>query len=726
MERHSTFCRLCGPQCGLMVEVDGDRIVRVLPDRENPMSRGYCCVKGRNYGEIHQGPGRLRQSLRRTPSGHEPVPVDEATAAIAERLVGIRDSYGPQSIGVFRATASYGATLTRPALGAWLRRVGSSKLFSSSTIDQSAKSIAAMRMGSFEAGLQDLSDSDVLMVIGANPLVSHNGGLEASFPICNPLANLRAAKRRGMKLILIDPRRNETAHHADLFLQVKPGEDAVLLAAFINLAFERGWWDVDFCHQHVEGVEALREAVAPATVNLAAERCGVPGDLIVEAAELFGRARRGPVYTGTGPDMSPRSNLAEHLVSALNAICGRYRRAGDRNPNPGVLRPWPRRAQVRPSSREWEGGFRSRIGGHGLINGELPAAILADEILEPGPDRLRALVVVGGNPAACIPDQQRMVQALGALDLLVTIDPYLTETARLADYVIAPALALERPDHTMNMEAVFPQPFAQYTQAVIPKPDGVVEEWEFFWALAECMGLHLTRDLIAAAPRDPRLGPSGTSEATPGPRESKPTSEELLERLAAGSRVALAEVRRHPHGAVFPDPTSQTIRPPDERAAAKLQVLPGDVAAELADAILRPSSGNRRPFLLTCRRSAELMNTVGREIAGLAKHSYNPAFVHPESLTAIGVAVGDEVLIESDQATVRAVIDADDEVRPGVISMTHCWGRLPGEEDDPRLVGTNPARLISASSPTESINRMPRMSAIPVDIIPVRRAALGV
>jgi anaerobic selenocysteine-containing dehydrogenase len=700
----------------LVVDTADGVIVAVRPDKDNPVSRGYSCPKGRAYGKMHSHPDRLLATRRRRPDGSfEVIDCSAAIVDIAARLQQVIEEHGPNAVGVFRATQSYFSTLTRPSLGAWLARVGTSKLFSSSTIDQSAKSIATMRMGRFDSGLQDVSVSDVQLLVGINPLVSHIGGHEFSFPICDPLARLREAKARGMKLIVVDPRRTETANHADVFLQALPGEDAVLLAAFLHVILDEGLYDEQFCDQYVTGLESLRAAVSTATPELAAERTGLsPGDIIA-AATLFGSAQRGCAVTGTGPDMAPRSNLTEHLVNCLNAVGGRYLRSGEVSPNPGVFRPRTRRAQVTPPSREWESGFRSRIGGHGTINGELPSAILADEMLEPGEDRIRALIVVGGNPAVCLPDQERAVRALSSLDLLVTIDPYMTETARLAHYVIAPAMALERPDHTMAMEVSFPGPFAQYAEAVVAKPPGVVEEWEFFWELAERMGIPITADSIAQAAGDARFGSivteaTRTSTTTSG----KPTSETLLARLAESSSVPLAEIRRHRHGAFFDARPSLVAEAVPEAIGHRLDLLPDDVAGELAAALGGRAEGGVHSHLLVSRRMRDVLNSLGRHLGD--SPSYNPAFMHPDDLGALQVVAGDSVTVTSRYGSIVGVVRPDPSVRRGVVSMSHCWGWLPGESHAPTDGGSNTARLISTDDEVESINRMPRMSAVPVTI----------
>ena len=651
-----TYCRICVPQCGLLVEVKDGQIAGVRPDKQNPLSRGYSCPKGRNSGRLHTSEDRLLSSQRRTAGGTlEAVPIGAATAD-CRTLVPHRRTPRPELSWCTPCRSSYFAVLTRPSINAWLRALGSSKLFSASTIDQSAKQVATMRMGRVESGLQDMASSDVMLLAGTNPLISHIGGHDGAFPICDPLARLREAKKRGMKLIVIDPRRTETARYADLHLQPLPGEDSILFAAMINIIISERLYDADFCRRHVNGLDDLAARVREATPALAAQRTGLSTEEIVQAARMFGTARRGGALTGTGPDMGPRSNLAEHLVSCLNTICGRYLRAGDQDPNPGVFRPLVRREQISPPRHEWDFSYKSRIGGTGQIMGELPSGILADEILVPGEDQIRALVVVGGNPAVCLPDQVHAVEALRSLELLVTVDPFVSETGRLADYIIAPAMPYERADCTIVFEGLYPGPFAQYTEPIIAKPSGVVEEWEFFWDLATRMDIPMTpvslvtggasgsASRLADDPLEPVL--SNMEEAV------RPSSEDLIKLMTSGSRIPLEEIRSHVHGAFYWPEDAVVKKGLLEAADRRLELIPADVDADLTHAIEVSVPREGRAFLLVVRRMKEVLNSYGRRLEGLSPQPYNPAYMNPSDIESLGCVSGEMFRLESDHGSI--------------------------------------------------------------------------
>lgn len=695
-----TFCRICSGICGVLVTVSDGRVTKVVGDRDNVLTGGYTCVKGRRLGEFHHAVDRYQSSQRRIDGRHVPVPAADAAAEVGARLRQIVERHGPDSVAVFIGTQSYTATLTYPFVVAWARALGTHKIFSTTTIDQSAKRVAAERLGSWLGGRQRFEDSDVWLLAGTNPLVSMQGGEGSGFPVHGGPRRLREARNQGLKLIVVDPRRSDTARHADQHLALIPGTDAVLLAALLHVVLAEGLHDQEFCDRYANGLDVLRRAVRDATPAAVARVTGLSAGELVAAARSFGAARRGMATSGTGANMGPWSNLVEHLLQALNVVCGRYPAAGDPAAGGPVLGAAGNpRAQVQPPARSFERGFRSRIGGFGMMSGELPSAVLPDEILQPGPDRVRALVVSGGNPAACLPDQAKAVRALSALDLLVTVDPYPSETARLAHYVIAPALSLERADHTSLCEPWFSEPFAQYTEPLLPRPPGVVEDWEFFLGLAGAMGLTLCVGRRTFAPGGP-----------------DPTSEQLLAAFADQGRVGLDEVRAHPHGARFNLPP--VLVQPGDPEAGRFELCPPDVAAELAAAL----SGERlqaradRPFRLVVRRDKETMNTLGRRLPGLPETPYNPCRMHPDDAASLDATAGDTVEIVSDHGRLRAVLALDPTLRPGVLSMAHCYGDLPGQDDDPRAYGANPGRLLSLDHDIETINAMPRITALPVSV----------
>ena len=557
----TAICRFCHATCGLKVTLEHGQVVSLIGDIENPMYHGYSCVKGRNYHEFHRDPGRVLHPLQRDGAGQlQRVSADAAFTGIAARLTQIVARHGPRAVAMYGGTFSHFCPAGVMLRDAFMDAIGSPMRFTNATIDQPGKPIAMAMHGRWGAGPQAFADADVCLLVGANPLVSMWGGI----PAFNPAKRLHEARARGLKLIVIDPRRTETARKAELHLQCLPGHDSELLAAMLHVIFAEQLHDAAFVESETRGLEELRAAVAPFTPERVATVAGVEAADIATAARMFATARRGNATSGTGPSMAPHGLLMDYLVLALNTVCGRWIRAGELLPNRGVLfRQFS--GVARTEKPRLASGFGETLRVRGLTDtaAGMPTAALADEILTPGPGQVKALFVVGGNPMLSWPNQAKTQRALAALELLVVVDPQVSATARLAHYVIGPRFGFETPAITFGNEGIttyglsigYQEPYAQYQPQIIEPPPGseVLEDWRFFYELGRAMGMQLAYRGHLFDMQNP------------------PTTDALLEQFVARSRVPLAEIKRYPHGHVFPDP-QPFAAPKDEGWPHRLQL----------------------------------------------------------------------------------------------------------------------------------------------------------
>lgn len=711
-----TYCRFCHAYCPMQATVEDNRLIALEPDPSNEIYGGYTCVKGRQLIEQIDHPARLRQSQKKQADGSfAPIGSEQALDEIAAQLQAILDKYGPRSIASYNGTYSYQNSAAHDVARAFHAAIGSPSYYTSVTIDQPAKvAIGPVRMGWWNGGSHMWNDSDVALIIGNNTLVSHFS-IPGGIPSFSPHNALREGKKRGMKLICIDPRVTEVASRADLHLQVRPGHDAAVVAAIIAIILAEELHDKDFCAQHVEGLEQLAAQVQRFTPERVAAAAGVPAAQIIEAARMFAAGPRGTAVTGTGPEMGPHPNLLQHLVQSLNAICGRHYREGERLPNPGVLTPSaPRAAQATGPQAQWlTDGVASRVSDdireivvlspYGPLR-EMPTAVISDEMLMPGEGQIKALICVGGNPLLAWPDQQKTHAALSSLELLVSIDLKMSATAQMAHYVLAPKLCLEREDVTLLTDIWHDKPYSQYTKAVVEARGDEIEEWEFFWAVGKRMGLELN---LPHGPID---------------MQSKPRKFDLLANITQGSRVPLEEIYRTEGGKVF-DVPDVILQPADPETAGRLQLYPPGLDAELASAfadLAAPERGEY-PLRLISRRMKNTYNSTGPELSQLKrKGTTNPAFMHSQELAALGIASGDIVEVYSRHGAIPAVAIASDDIRPGVISMSHCWGGSPAPDasTDSRIreIGSNTNRLIDNREGAERYSGMARQSSIPVAV----------
>ncbi|UZW58292.1 molybdopterin-dependent oxidoreductase (plasmid) [Sphingobium sp. JS3065] len=700
-----SMCRVCTAICGMVVSLDDEgQVTAVRGDRDHPASRGYNCSIGLQAPALMNDPERLLHPMKRmADGGFQPIDLDTALGEIADRLRAIVEESGPDSVGLFKGTQTYQNATASQMLVDWMAALGSQNYFTTLTIDQSCHAVTKARMGAWNAGKHRLEDSDVALLIGTNPLVSKGGYSLLDY---DPSRRLKAARQRGLKLIVIDPRRTETAAQADLFLQPVPGQDPLILAGLIRVILTHGWEDRPFCVDYVDGLDALRAAVDPFDEHRVATQAGISAADLVSAARMFAHdANRGIAIIGTGGSMAPRSNLADHLVETLNGLCGRLLREGEAVLSPGVLSPMRRfTADVIPGDRGWENGPKSSTG-HGAIFGQRMSGILADEMLLHGPGRIRALIVNGGNPAVALPDQAKAVAGLKALDLLVAVDPYMTATTMLCDYIIPPKMVYERTDiaRPPHMElALSGSQFNQYIPAVASAPPGsqVIDDWHFYWALAKRLGLRL---VYAGAELDLDQPP--------------PSTDDLLDIQFRDSRVPLDTLRQFPRGHVF-DEHDFVVEA--RETTHRFAIAPPDIVeelAEVADLIETSVTDVAYPYLLIVRRVRTTYNSVGRTLPETRKRdAQNPLYVHPDDLADLGIERGGRIALTSATGSIGVIVAADPSLRRGSVAMTHCRGLLP--DDDYSQHGVSTSQLVSTTTNVEAINAMPAMTAIPVRIDP--------
>ncbi|CAB4873473.1 unannotated protein [freshwater metagenome] len=714
IETRRSFCRFCHAGCAIDVDVDvaANRVVSVRGVLDDPMYEGYTCIKGRHLGDQHHHDGRLYHSQKRNGGAFEPIATALAFDEIADQLAGLIERHGPRVLATYCGTAAYQNATGLPVAKAFHQAIGSPGFYTSASIDQPAKFVAPMRHGAWQAGVQPFESSAVAMVIGCNTLVStysFPGGL----PSFNPLVRLRRAKANGLQLIVIDPRRTELAHYADLFLQVRPGEDPTLLAGIIREILVHDAIDHDFVSRWVNGLDELRAAVDAFTPDYVERRAGVPTDQVREAARLFAQGPTGSVSTGTGPNMAPHSTLTEHLSVCLNTLCGRYLRAGEPLLNPGgvLTPPGAVRAQAIPPMPQYlSKGTPQRVRNLYSHRGEPPTSTLPDEILLEGEGQIRALLTIGGNPVVAFPDQRKTVEALRSLDLHVVVDAHLSATAQLAHYVIASTLSLERPDVPTTIDRWFAEAYTNYTPAVLQPAPEMRQEWQVYTELASRLGVTITL-------------PGGTIE--PG---ADVTADDVLDLIYSRAKVPFATVRANPGGHMYPE-LATVVEDADPAATARLELVPDGIAEELAEVFAEATSAqviagfdpHRHTFRMTSRRLKSVFNSSGRELGDLRrKEGTNYAHMHPSDLVAVGVVDGDIVELASPRGAIRAIVKGAEDVRPGTVSMAHAWGGVPDQPGELSVIGSTTSMLVDTDSGYDKFTGMPVMSAIPVHVSAVR------
>ena len=466
---HFRTCHLCEAMCGVAIAVDGDHVLSIRGDEDDPFSRGHICPKGPALEDLHTDPDRIRRPLRRR--GRDWEEIDWATALdeAAERIHGIQRRNGNDAVGLYVGNPNahnLPAMLFGPMFAKGLR---SRNRFSATSVDQLPQMFASYFMFGHQLLLPipDLDRTDHLIVLGANPMASNGSIMTAP----DMRRRIREIRERG-SVTVIDPRRTETAKVASEHVFLRPGTDAWLLLAMLHVVFAEDLADVGRLAPFVDGVDAIAALVREVNPRRAAAITGVPAETIATLARLLATEERAVLYGRIGTCVQEFGGLAAWLVNVLNVVTGHLDRPG------GVMFPTPAVDPIRSQgglgvSRGSFGRWKSRVRGLPEFGGELPVVALAEEILTEGPGRLRAMVTMAGNPVLSTPDGRQLDRAFGQLDLMVSIDFYLNETTRHAHLILPPVSPLERPHYDVIFHALAVRNTAKFSPPLFePPPDG--------------------------------------------------------------------------------------------------------------------------------------------------------------------------------------------------------------------------------------------------------------
>lgn len=711
IEVRTSTCRACSAYCPIEVTIEDGRVTKVDGNHAAPLYEGFICPKGRALPAMHNDPGRLLHCLKRQPDGsYRAISSTQAIEEISEKLSRILAEYGPRAVAGFTGGPSVEQPAGAALIAVFMKAIGSPMTFSSATIDQPGMAIANALHGIWLGGRMRPESWDVFMLVGGNPIISKQ------YFGHNPGNQIKALIRNGTKLIVIDPRRTETARKAHVHLQCIPGEDPTILAGLTHLIIANGWVNREFVELNTQGFEQLAQAVSRFTPDYVSERAGVVQEDLREAARILGQSKRGDFGSGTGPAMATRGNLTAYLLLCLQTLRGFWAGEGDQATQPRVLLPRAKfKAQPRAPYPAWGFGEKLRVRGLQQSVAGLPTGGLCEEILTPGEGRIRALFLHGGAMLSW-PQQELTQRALQSLELLVMHDIELSPTARMAHYVIATKIGFEIPaisrvgeiSSLLHPGYGWCEPYAAYQPALLDPPDGadVLESWQTYYRIAQKLGLKLN-----------------CGSARPMDMEHEPTTDDIYEYVCAGSAVPLSEVKKYPNGHIF-DEAREIVAPRVPGCTDRLELANATMLEELAMVRSEDVAGRRKtnaefPFLLIPRRMQNVTNAAYRPTPSLFKGRYNPAFMNPDDLKRLGIESGDMVEIRSRHGRVTGIVDADRGLRAGVVALTHGFGKNPGEVSDPRKDGANVNCLTCVDDDYDPYTGIPRMGALPVAITPI-------
>jgi anaerobic selenocysteine-containing dehydrogenase len=683
---HHRICPFCEACCGLELTVAEGRVKRIRGDAADPFSGGYLCPKGVALKDLHEDPDRLRQPLIKRDGRFVEATWDEAFAEIERRLPPIIAKHGADAVALAAGNPvvhKAGLLLYVPRLG---RALGTRNVFSASTLDQMPKHLSSgLLFGDWlSIPVPDIERTDFLLMLGANPMVS-NGSL---WTVPNFRDKAKALRARGGKLIVIDPRRTETAKAADQHIFIRPGGDVFLLLGMAHTLFAEKLVQLNRLAPHVAGLEALEQAVAAFSPEKTSARCGIPAATIRELARSLARAKHAAIYGRIGTCTQEYGTLCSWLIDVLNILTGHFDEPG------GAMFPKAAALQAntmgKPGSGKGivTGRRKSRVSGAPEVLGEFPMSCLAEEIDTPGTGQVKAFISVASNPALSSPNGPRLSTALDKLEFMVSVDVYINETTRHADVILPGTSPLEDMHYDFAFSQLSHRNYARYSHPVFPRSAGQPDEWQ---VLLRLIGIIQGKGAAADINKidDELLADDLRRSAGP---KADDIFKAVLHRTGVERLLDLG-LRTGPYGDLFgANPAGLNLKKVQaaesgidlgaltSRIPEVLRTLSGKIELApqmLMDDLKRPAAdleSSAPELVIVGRRQLHSNNSWMHNLPVLAKAAACTALVNPADATRLGLKDGERASIAQGSRTVEVEVQISDEMMAGVVSLPHGWG----------------------------------------------------
>ena len=727
-------CPLCEAVCGLEITLDADdRVTRVRGDRDDPFSRGFICPKGASLGALDFDPDRLTEPIirDRATDTWRTATWPEAFALIAERAPAVVNEYGPRSAALYLGNPNAHTVAGALYVPALIRALSTRNLFSASTADQMPKQVSSGLMfgDPLTVAVPDLDRTGYLLMLGANPLES-NGSLctAPDYP-----GRLKALRKRGGRLVVVDPRRTRTADLADEHLFIRPGSDPYLLFGIVHVLFAEDLVDTRLGRSHIgiDGVEQIRSSAIPFTAEAVQARTGIPAETVVRLARELAAAPAAAVYARIGTCTAEFGTLTQWLVDVINVLTGNLDRPG------GAMFATPAALGIVRTRPFRLGRWTSRVREFPETMGEFPIATLADEIGTPGSGQVRMLVTVAGNPVLSAPAGARLGEALAGLEFMVSVDRYLNETTRHADVILPPPRSLQAPHYDFALLQFAVRNYARYSRPLLPLAPDRPSEPEILARLALSLsgqpepesdpvaavdeliiagtlhkaGLGDHRAELAGADSTEqridmmlRLGPYGTWNPDREPVELAPDGLNLQVLLDNPHGIDLGPLRPRLPGVL-------------RTATGRVELAP----QQLLDDTTRLVTGlsDARPdVVLIGRRHLRSNNSWMHNVAALVGGSNTCTLhIHPDDVARLGL--GELAAIESASGKLTVPVEPNDKIMPGVVSLPHGWGHAGSSQSVARAHAGVNANILTDASRIDVLSGNAVFNGIPVTITPV-------
>jgi len=688
------ICPFCEACCGLELDVDNKQVVRIRGDERDVFSNGFLCPKAVGLKDLHEDRDRLRTPLIKRAGVFVEASWEEAYAEIERRLPPVIAAGGPNAVATVLGNPvahKMGLSLYFPRLA---RALGTRNMFSASSVDQVPKMLSVgLMFGSWlSVPVPDIERAQFMLIIGANPMVS-NGSL---WTVPDFRGKAKALRARGGKIVVVDPRRTETAAVADAHHFIRPGADVFFLLGIAHALFDERLVDLGRLADHTAGLAELEAAVRPYPPEAMAARCGIDAATMRDLARTLAGTRHASVYGRIGTCTQQFGTLCSWLIDVINVLTGHLDEEG------GSM--FPKAAAFAANTRGApgtgrgivSGRYRSRVSGMPEIVGEIPLTCLAEEIDTPGPGQIRALIAIAGNPVLSAPNGARLATALEQLDFMVSLDIYLNETSRHADVILPGLSPLEEAHYDISFTQFSHRNHARFSPPVLARPAGMPEEWESMLRIAAiAKGLGAQANIAAL---DDEALEDDLKKAV-GPAADQVMA--ALSHLKGAERMLELGIRSGPYGDQFgrkPDglnlakikaaPSGIDLGPMGQRIPEALRTASGKIELApqmLLDDLARVAADLATPtpeLVIIGRRQLRSNNSWMHNLPVLAKGAYRcTALVHPQDAARLGLADGGAARVNNGARSIDVQVEISEEMMPGVVSLPHGWGHnLPGTQ----------------------------------------------
>lgn len=720
IEHKATFCRICEPLCGMIATVEDGRLVALRPDKDHPLSSGFACQKGIAFTEVVNDPDRVTSPLRRTAAGFEPVSWDEALTDIAARLSAILRRHGSGAVGWYMGNPAAFSYSHLFGVMAFIKGVGRhSHYFTASSQDTSNRLAASQFLyGSpMAVPIPDLLRTDLLVMMGANPVVSHGSFLTAP----RIKDRMHDIVKRGGRVVVVDPRKTETAVQFE-WLGIIPDTDSYFLLSLLQVMFADGLVDRARVASQAEGLEWLEQQSASFTPETTAPLTGIGPDAVRALARDLARTPRAAVYGRFGTCVGQNGTLTAYLIDAVNLVAGKLDVPGGNVFStlgmPGQK--WLMRVMGAGARRGYE-RKRSRIGGFRSVAAAEPAALMAKEISVPGDRQIKALFTSAGNPVLSVPNGEELEAAVGGLELMVGLDLYVNETTAHCDYVLPVTTMYERDDFAVTFQTFQATPFRQATEAVVAPAGEARTEWDIVAELTERM-----------AGRAPTFAVMGLAKKVAGlfgrSFTPRPFVDAMIRMSAGGNRFGLRRggltfrrlTERHPHGVVVaPHLRTGVLDEVVAYSRGRVRLQHDDIAAEIVD-LWRRSGPPLFPMRVIGMREPRSENSWMHNAPLLMRgNRIHRALMHLDDAAARQIGEGDTVAVRSQYGQIALPVSLTADIVPGTIAVPHGWGHkgTGGWKLANRAGGANVNQLMSSDpADVEALAGMSWLTGVPVEV----------